>query len=101
MRLTIQCGVVRLTNFKKKILDKEYNNIQDAIQLSSNDLEELPLFENLKLYSANKQQATRYFKKYKYIEQVAAEHNSVHTADHKTEKGIEIILGGILPDIGY
>lgn len=65
MRLTVQCGVVKLTKFKQNILDREYNNIQNAIQLNSNDLEELPIFENLKLYSANKQQAIRYFKKYK------------------------------------
>jgi len=63
-RLTIQCGVVRLTKLKQKALDREYNNIQDAVQLSSNDLEDSALFKNLKLYSANKQQAIRYFKKY-------------------------------------
>lgn len=65
MRLTIQCGVVKLSKFKQNILDREYNNVQDAIQLHSNGLEFLPIFKNLKLYSANKQQATRYFKKYK------------------------------------
>jgi len=68
MRLTVQCGVVKLTKLKQNILDREYNNIQDAIQLGSNNLEELSIFENLKLYSANKQQAIRYFKKYKFKE---------------------------------
>ena len=65
MRLTIQCGVVKLTNFKQKVLDREYNNIQTLIKLQSNNLDFLPMFKNIKLYSANKQQALRYFKKYK------------------------------------
>ena len=58
MRLTIQCGVVRLTKFKQTIMDREYNAVQDVIQLNNNDLDWL--VDNVNLYSANKQNALRY-----------------------------------------
>jgi len=61
MRLTIQCGVVKLTNFKQNVLDREYNAVQDVIKLNANDID----WVDVKIYSANKQQAIRYFKRYK------------------------------------
>jgi len=54
MRLTIQCGIVKLTKRKKEILDREYNNLQKFLN-----------GEDVSLYSANKQQAKRYYKKIK------------------------------------
>ena len=58
MRLTIQCGVLRLTKFKQSVLDREYNHIQDVIRLNDAGLEWL--LSDIKLYSANKQNAIRY-----------------------------------------
>jgi len=54
MRLTIQCGIVKLTKRKQEILDREYNNLQKFLH-----------GEDVPLYSANKQQALRYYKKVK------------------------------------
>ena len=53
MRLTVQCGIVKLTRFKKTILDREYNNLQAFLRGD----------KTVPLYSANKQQALRYYKK--------------------------------------
>lgn len=61
MRLTIQCGVVKLTKFKQSVLDREYFNIQSVIRLAKAGLEWLPVFNKIPLYSANRQQAIRYF----------------------------------------
>lgn len=55
MRLTIQAGIVRLTRRKKEILDREYDNLQKFLQGD----------RTVPLYSANKQQALRYYKKVK------------------------------------
>jgi IS605 OrfB family transposase len=54
MRLTIQCGIVKLTQRKKQILDREYDNLQKFLH-----------GEDVPLYSANKQQAKRYYKRIK------------------------------------
>ena len=58
MRLTIQAGVVRLTRRKKKILDREYSNLQRFLKGD----------KTVPLYSANKQQALRYYRKVKQKE---------------------------------
>ena len=58
MRLTIQAGIVKLTNRKKEILDREYFRVQTAIQFNRAGLDWL--IDDIKLYSANKQQALRY-----------------------------------------
>ncbi|MEM0075709.1 MAG: hypothetical protein QXV84_05110, partial [Conexivisphaerales archaeon] len=55
MKLTIQAGIVGLTRRKREILDREYTNLQ---RFPSDD-------ETVPLYSANKQQAIRYYKKVK------------------------------------
>lgn len=60
MRLTIQCGIVKLTKCKQEALDREYSNIQDILQLQNEGLDWLPLFSKIPLYSANKQNAIRY-----------------------------------------
>ncbi|MEM3242843.1 MAG: hypothetical protein QXK57_07575 [Conexivisphaerales archaeon] len=56
--MTIQAGIVGLTRRKREILDREYTNLQ---RFPSDD-------ETVPLYSANKQQAIRYYKKVKQKE---------------------------------
>jgi putative transposase len=58
MRLTIQSGIVKLTHRKREALDREYNNLQKFLRGD----------RNISLYSANKQQALRYFKRLKLKE---------------------------------
>ncbi len=53
MRLTIKCGVVRLTKRKRALLETEYDNLQRFLQGE----------KGVKLYSANRQQAARYYKR--------------------------------------
>jgi len=50
--LTIQCGIVALTKRKRQFLNDEYDKLQHFLQTG----------ENLGLYSANKQQAQRFYK---------------------------------------
>lgn len=50
--LTIQCGIVALTKRKQQFLNAEYDNLQHFLQTK----------EDLGLYSANKQQAQRFYK---------------------------------------
>ena len=50
----IKCKVVELTKIKQAILDAEYNNLQDILQLSRLGLDFLPLYDNISIYSANK-----------------------------------------------
>jgi IS605 OrfB family transposase len=57
MRLTIQCGIIELTKSKQDVLEREYNNLQKFLQ-----------GEDVTLYSANKQQALRYYRKVKQKE---------------------------------
>jgi len=52
---TVQGGIVNLTRVKEKILAEEYENLQRFLHGD----------ENVELYSANKQQAKRYYKKIK------------------------------------
>jgi putative transposase len=53
VRLTVQAGIVGLTRRKKELLDREYANLQRFLK----DDETVPL------YSANRQQALRYYRK--------------------------------------
>ena len=48
----IKCKIVELTNIKKELLENEYNNLQTFLQ-----------GKDAKLYSANKQQAIRFYHK--------------------------------------
>lgn len=58
MRLTVQSGIVKLTRRKKEALDREYTNLQKFLNGDN----------NIPLYSANKQQALRYYKSVKQKE---------------------------------
>jgi len=58
MRLTVQSGIVKLTRRKREALDREYHNLQKFLNSD----------RNVPLYSANKQQALRYYKKVKQKE---------------------------------
>ncbi len=55
MKITVQAGAVELTDTKEQILSEEYNNLQKHLQGQ----------ENVELYSANRQQAERYYEKIK------------------------------------
>ena len=55
MRLTVQCGIVRLTQRKREVLDREYGNLQKFLEGDN----------TIPLYSANKQQAQRFYKRRK------------------------------------
>lgn len=50
--LTIQCGITSLTKRKQQFLNTEYDNLQHFLQTK----------EDVGLYSANKQQAKRFYK---------------------------------------
>nr|MDO8100234.1 transposase [Candidatus Njordarchaeota archaeon] len=52
MRLTVRCGIIKLTKRKQSLLDREYDNLQSFLKGN----------KNVPLYSANKQQALRFFK---------------------------------------
>ena len=54
-RKTIRAKIIALTNHKRELLENEYNHLQHFLQTS----------EDLGVYSANKQQALRYYKKIK------------------------------------
>jgi putative transposase len=58
MRLTVQSGIVKLTQRKKNALDSEYDNLQKFLRGD----------KTAPLYSANKQQALRYYKRLKLKE---------------------------------
>jgi hypothetical protein len=58
MRLTVQAGIVGLTRRKKELLDREYNHLQRFLRGD----------KAVPLYSANKQQALRYYRKVKQKE---------------------------------
>jgi putative transposase len=51
-RLTVKCGVVRLTKREEAALEAEYDNLQRFLQGE----------REVRLYSANRQQAERYYK---------------------------------------
>jgi putative transposase len=52
LRLTIQAGIINLTKRKQQLLDREYTNLQLFLKGK----------KDVQLYSANKQQALRYYK---------------------------------------
>jgi putative transposase len=53
VRLTVKCGIVKLTKSKKTLLEAEYDNLQRFLHGET----------TIPLYSANRQQATRYYKR--------------------------------------
>ncbi len=52
---TIKCGIIGLTRIKERLLTEEYENLQRFLRGE----------KNVRLYSANKQQALRYYKRIK------------------------------------
>jgi len=52
---TIKCGIIGLTRIKERLLTEEYENLQRFLKGD----------KNVRLYSANKQQALRYYKRIK------------------------------------
>lgn len=52
VKIVYKCGIVGLTNVKQEALDREYNNLQTLMQSGKDE----------GLYSANKQQALRFYK---------------------------------------
>jgi len=59
-RKTFKCKIIGLTNIKRKQLEIEYSNLQDFLQISKIFWWDKKL--GLKIYSANKQQALRFYK---------------------------------------
>jgi hypothetical protein len=55
MMLTVKCDVVRLTKRKRALLEAKYDNLQRFLQGE----------RGVRLYSANRQQAERYYKRSK------------------------------------
>ncbi|KXA88717.1 hypothetical protein AKJ62_04600, partial [candidate division MSBL1 archaeon SCGC-AAA259D14] len=55
VKKTVQCGIVNLTDVKESLLGREFENLQRFLHGD----------EDVELYSANKQQAERYYKKIK------------------------------------
>ncbi len=67
VRKTIKCKIIKPTELKLKHLNKENNNLQELLQLEKFGLDFLPIYNSLKkkVYSANIQQALRFYKKIK------------------------------------
>lgn len=67
VKKTIKCKIIKPTELKLKQLDKEYSNLQELLQLESKGIEFLDIYNSLKkkVYSANIQQALRFYKKIK------------------------------------
>jgi len=59
----IKCKITNLTNIKQKQLQTEYSNLQELLQLEIEGLDFLPIYQDIQLHSANKQQALRFYKK--------------------------------------
>jgi len=58
----IKCKIVNLTNTKAEALESEHRHIQELLQLEKEGLDFLPIYQNIPLHSANKQQALRFYK---------------------------------------
>lgn len=65
VKKTIKCKIIKPTELKLKQLNKEYSNLQELLQLESKGVEFLDIYKTLKkkVYSANLQQALRFYKK--------------------------------------
>lgn len=63
VKKTIKSKIVGLTNKKEKALEEEYRRLQDLLELKRKGLDFLPLYDEIKsrMYSANVQQALRYY----------------------------------------
>jgi len=59
----IKCKITYLTNIKAQQLETEHHNLQNLLQLEREGLDFLPIYQNIPLHSANKQQALRFYKR--------------------------------------
>lgn len=62
----IKCKIVGLTKGKREAIEKEYQSIQDLLQMEREGLDFLPMYDNLPLHSHNKQDALSFNKKIKH-----------------------------------
>lgn len=62
----IKCKIVGMTKGKREAIEQEYRAVQDTLQLEKEGLDFLPMYDNLPIHSANKQQSIRFFKKNKF-----------------------------------
>lgn len=64
VKKTIKCKIIRLTNTKRKQLEREYSGLQNFLQLSKIFWwdQKIDKAFGLEIYSANKQQALRFYK---------------------------------------
>ena len=67
IKKTVKCKIINPTKLKSEQLNKEYSCLQDLLKLESLGLDFLPMYQSLKkkVYSANLQQALRFYKKIK------------------------------------
>ncbi|MEM4158083.1 MAG: transposase [Candidatus Methanomethylicaceae archaeon] len=85
MRLTVQAGIVRLTRRKKEILDREYSNLQKLLKGD----------RDAPLYSANKQQALRYYKKKSSIKSIRLRNDLINLRRAKAFWFLKIPVYGV------
>ena len=62
----IKCKIVGLTKGKRESIEKEYQAVQDLLQLEKKGIDFLPLYVDLPIHSIIKQQSIRFFKKNKF-----------------------------------
>ena len=88
------CKVIRLTNTKQVALQQEYDNLQHHLQTR----------EDLGLYSANKQQADRYYKIIKKTTKyplsirndlIRLEHDPSSIAEYWVRVPVKAVKGGL------
>lgn len=59
----VKCKVVGLTNIKQQCIETEHKNLQSLLQMESQGVDFLPIYQSIQLHSANKQQALRFYKR--------------------------------------
>jgi putative transposase len=94
VKKTYHCKVIRLTNTKQVTLQHEYDNLQHYLQTR----------EDRGLYSANKQQADRYYKIIKKTTKyplsirndlIRLEHNPSSIAEYWVRVPVKLVKGGL------
>jgi putative transposase len=94
VKKTYHCKVIRLTNTKQVALQQEYDNLQHYLQTR----------EDRGLYSANKQQADRYYKIIKKTTKyplsirndlIRLEHDPSNIAEYWVRVTVKLVKGGL------
>ena len=94
VKKTYHCKVIRLTNTKQVALEQEYDNLQQYLQTR----------EDRGLYSANKQQADRYYKIIKKTTKyplsirndlIRLEHDPSNIAEYWVRVPVKLVKGGL------